>query len=271
MAEFSVLLSLYQKEKADFLRLCLDSLLSQSVSPTEVVLVEDGPLTDILYSIVDEFRRKTPFLKVVPILKNVGLGRALNEGLKHCSCELVARMDTDDITKPDRFEKQLKVFEKHLEYDLVGAWIEEFEGDISNVKTVRKLPETHSEIYQFGKNRNPMNHPVVMFRKKAVEAVGGYKHFPLFEDYYLWVRMFMNGSKAYNIQESLLSFRVSPDTFKRRGGFKYACDEVRFQIMLLKLGYINLVECFINICIRFATRIIPNNLRGWIYKNLLRK
>ena len=127
-------------------------------------------------------------------------------------------MDTDDIAMPERFEKQLAVFKKYPDIDVVGAWINEFEDNVSNIKSVRKLPELPDDIRQFAKRRNPINHPVVMFRKSAVLAAGGYRHFPLFEDYYLWIRMLMNGAKFYNIQESLLYFRFSPEMFKRRGG-----------------------------------------------------
>ena len=142
----------------------------------------------------------------------------MNEGLKHCSYDLVARMDTDDVAKPDRFEKQLKVFQLYPDIDVVGAWIDEFEGTLNQVVSVRKVPEKHEEIAEYARKRCPINHPVVIFRKSAVLTAGGYLHFPLFEDYYLWVRMLMNGARFYNIQESLLLFRFSADMFKRRGG-----------------------------------------------------
>ena len=199
-----------------------------------------------------------------------GATEALNEGLKHCSYELVARMDTDDICKPERFAKQVAFMEKHPEVDVVGAWIDEFQGDTSHVSSTRKLPEASEEIVAFGKKRNPMNHPVVMFRKSAVEAVGSYLPFYLFEDYYLWVRMLLNGATFYNIQESLLYFRLSPKMFKRRGGLKYACVEISFLWKLYCLGYTSFVTTCMNICIRIAARIIPNSLRSWVYKKMLR-
>ena len=196
---FSVLLSLYHKESPLFLRQSLTSIFTQTLLPIEVVLVEDGPLTDELYAVIKEFTSQHPELKVISLPTNRGLGKALNEGLKHCSYDLVARMDTDDIAKPDRFEKQLAIFLEHPEIDVVGAWIDEFEGEVSNVLSMRKVPEQHENILRFAKGRCPVNHPVVMFRKSAVLKAGGYKHFPLFEDYYLWVRMLMNGARFYNI------------------------------------------------------------------------
>lgn len=268
---FSVLLSLYKKEHPSQLRQSLNSLFSQTLPPNEIILVKDGPLTAELDAVVSDYVARYSILKVVPLPQNQGLGKALNEGLKHCSYDLVARMDTDDIAKPDRFEKQMKVFEEHPELDLVGAWIDEFEGTPQHILSVRRVPETSEEIREYCKKRCPVNHPVVMFRKSAVLAAGGYQHFPLFEDYYLWVRMLKNEARFYNIQESLLYFRASPDMFKRRGGLKYAMNELRFQNMMRKMGMIDWGRFIINVAIRFPARIIPNSLRGFLYKKIMRK
>lgn len=271
MTMFSVLLSLYWKESPLYFMQSLDSLFHQTLLPDEVVLVEDGPLTSELEQVVSEYSARYPILKVVPLPKNQGLGKALNEGLKHCSYELIARMDTDDIAKPDRFRRQVQVFEEHSEIDVCGAWIDEFEEDVDQVLSTRKLPEHQAEIAAYALSRNPINHPVVMFRKSAVIAAGGYQHFPLFEDYYLWLRMLKNGAKFYNIQESLLFFRTSPDMFKRRGGWKYALNELRFMSVMRKLGMISRTRFALNVAIRFPMRIMPNRLRGLLYKKALRK
>ena len=267
---FSVLLSIYYKERPDFLRQSLDSLFSQTLLPTEVVLVKDGPLTKTLDIIIEEYSKRYLQLKIVSLSVNQGLGKALNEGLKYCSYDLVVRMDTDDIAKPNRFEKQLKAFNNQSDIDIVSSWIDEFEGDTNHILSIRKLPEYHKEIYKFAKKRNPINHPAVMFRKSSVLTAGGYKHFPLFEDYYLWVRMLMNGAKFYNIQESLLYFRSSSDMFKRRGGINYALMELKFERELLRIKFIDKSIFIKNILIRFISRLIPNKLRTIIYKHLLR-
>ena len=267
---FSVLLSVYIKEQTTYLRESLNSIFNQTLLPTEVILVKDGPLTNELNQVIEEYSLKYPILKLIPLSKNQGLGKALNEGLKHCSCELVARMDTDDIAKPTRFERQIAIFENHPKIDVVGAWIDEFEGSPNNIISTRKLPENHADIYTFAKKRCPINHPVVMFRKSAVIAAGGYQHFPLFEDYDLWIRMLRNGARFYNIPESLLFFRFSPDMFKRRGGWKYAKDEFRFQKKLFRSKFIS-IFCFIrNVSVRFISRMLPNNLRSILYKKVLR-
>ena len=271
MMKFSVLLSIYHKEKPEYLRQSLDSIFAQTLRADEVILVKDGPLTEELDKVLDEYQSRYPELKTVPLKENVGLGKALNEGLKHCSHEIVARMDTDDICKPFRFEKQIAAFESHPEYDLVSSWIEEFSGTTDNIKSVRAIPELPEQIYEYGKKRCPVNHPATMFRKQAVLKAGGYKHFPFLEDYYLWARMLVGGAKFYNIQESLLYFRSSEEVYKRRGGFKYAVTEVKFMWELHRIGYIGLLKTMTNSVIRFTVRVVPNSFRSWIYSTLLRK
>lgn len=269
MIDFSVLLSVYYKEKESFLRLSLDSVFNQTIKPTEVVLVEDGPLTAELDKVIEEYLQRYGEIKVVKLSRNIGLGNALNEGLKHCSCELVARMDTDDVCKPFRFERQLKLFEEYPEVDVCSSWIDEFIGNTDNVVSQRRLPETNEEIVKFAKGRCPINHPAVMYRRSKVLEVGGYQGFP--EDLYLWVKLIMNGAIFYNIQESLLFFRTSEDVYKRRGGWKYAKDDIKAQWSFYKMGFLSFIEMIKNIAIRVSVRLMPNSVRSWVYKKLLRK
>lgn len=266
---FSVLLSLYSKENPLNLEKSLNSIFNQTLRADEVVLVEDGPLTSELYSIIEKFKASYAEFKTVILNKNSGLGIALNEGLKHCSYEWVARMDTDDICKPNRFERQWRFIQNHPEYEVVGSWIDEFVGDINHITTVKKVPEQPEEIFQYCKSRCPVNHPTIMFKKSSVLAVGGYltNFFP--EDYFLWIRMLMNGAKFYNIQESLLYFRVSPETIMKRGGWKYAIGEVRIQKMIYDLGFISFPLFIKNTVIRFVVRIMPLWLRTLVYRYFL--
>lgn len=266
---FSALLSIYYKEHPEYLQISLDSLLSQTIKPDEIILIKDGPLTPVLDSIITRYQSKTKNLRVISLARNQGLGNALNEGLKHCSHELVARMDTDDIAKPDRFEKQIKVFQEHPEIDICSAWIEEFEGTPDNILATRKLPETHEEILKYAKHRCPINHPVVMYKKSAVLKAGGYKGFP--EDYRLWINMLMTGARFYNIQESLLYFRFSSAMVKRRGGWKYAMADAKSQLDFYKMGFLSLPTLVYNLSVRMSVRLTPNFIRALIYKKLLRK
>ena len=267
----SVLLSIYYKEKADYLRLSLDSVFHQTVRADEVVLVEDGKLTPELDVVIAEYQKRYPELKVVPFEKNRGLGSALNDGLKECSYDIVARMDTDDIAKPERFEKQLKILEEHPEIDLVTAWIEEFIGTPENITGKRTLPETSEALYNYGKSRCPANHPVTMYRKKAVMDVGGYQTELFPEDYFLWIKMLQNGSKFYCIQESLLFFRYAPETVAKRGGWKYAKDELKIQWNIYQTGYVSFPRYLYNSLAKFTVRVLPLNMRQWVYQHFLRK
>lgn len=269
MTKFSVLLSAYSRENPSYLKEALNSILSQSLFPNEIILVKDGPLTQELDLVIKDYISKYPIIKAIDLEENQGLGKALNKGLQFCSNDLIARMDTDDIAKPNRFERQIQIFKEHPEIDVCSSWIEEFEENTNNILSIKKLPETHSEIVRYAKHRCPINHPVVMYKKEAVLKVGGYEGFP--EDYRLWIKMLMNGSKFYNIQESLLYFRFSKDMIKRRGGWKYAINDIKSQLSFYSMGFLSLPILLYNIGIRIIVRLVPNSLRTFIYKKFLRK
>lgn len=274
MSNFSVLMSVYKKENPHFLQESLDSVFSQTLPPNEVILVEDGPLTNELYNVINHFIKSYANLKVIPLEKNTGLGNALNEGMKRCSFELIARMDTDDICFPQRFEKQIKYMESHPDVDVLGCWTEEFHEDINGniiITSHKKFPETVWNNVKYSTKRCPVEHPAVILRKSAVLAVGGYKYCYLFEDYYLWARMFVNGSKFYNLQEPLLYFRMSDESFKRRGGVKYAINEYRTLKEFKRIGFMSTFELYYAVVTRFPIRILPNSLRKMFYKYFLRK
>lgn len=265
---FSVLMSLYIKERPEYLRQSLDSIFSQTLKADEVVLMEDGPITTELKSVVKEYQNKYQELKVVSLPVNGGLGKALNEGLKYCSHNLIARMDTDDVAKPDRFKIQVDFMNKHPEIDCCSSWIEEFVDSTDNVVLIKKIPECNEEIYKFGKSRCPVNHPAVIYRKKSVISCGGYGPFP--EDYYLWGRMLKAGCVFHNLQESLVYFRFSEDVFKRRGGWKYNKSIIKLQKELYKLSYTSGFQYIRNVFIRSIVALIPNWMRSWFYKKFLR-
>lgn len=264
--KFSVLMSIYKKEEPKYFNRAMQSIWDeQTVKPDEIVLVQDGPLTDGLYEAIEEWKVKIgePF-KTVPLDKNVGLGEALNAGIKHCTYELIARMDTDDISLPNRFEKQLKTFEeKHI--DVCSAFISEFGDDENEIISYRKLPENHEEIVKYSKTRSPLNHAVAMFKKSVVEKAGGYKHMLWMEDYYLWVRMIINGAKLYNLQDTLLNVRAGNSMLVRRGGLSYVKAEITFLNELKKIGYLTTIEYLKNILIKVPIRLLPKGLLKSVY------
>ncbi len=265
--KFSILLSIYYKEKPEYFNRCMQSIYDeQTLKPDEIVLVEDGKLTSELYEVIDKWKEKLGnTFKTIPLEKNVGLGDALNEGLQNCRYELIARMDTDDIARYDRFEKQLSIF-KNNDIDIISSWVSEFDKDENKIASYRKVSKSHEEIKSFAKKRNPLNHPAVMYKKSSVQKAGGYQKMMWFEDYYLWCRMLLDGAKFYNIQEPLVSMRAGYGQLERRSGLKYALAEVKFQKKLLKLGFLNQKEFLVNISIRFISRIMPKSLIKTIYR-----
>lgn len=263
-------MSVYFKDKPEFLKNSLESVFSQTLPPSEVVLVEDGPLTEALDEVVESFSAIHPELHPVKLEKNMGLGAALNEGLRHCHNELIARMDSDDICHEDRFECQLKFMTDNPRVAACSSWIEEFVDTPGNIVSVKSLPATHEELVAYNRKRSPLNHPAVMFRKSAIEKAGGYMHFYLFEDWYLWARIIATGGRIANIQRSLLYFRTTPDMYKRRGGWKYAKSSAKFQYTLYKLGIISLPAVLISSTARGLVYMLPNSLRKWVYNTFLR-
>ena len=268
---YSVLMSVYYKEKPEYLRQSIESMLAQTVQTDDLVLVCDGPLTPELNTVINELQNTAGnILRVVRLKDNCGLGNALNIGIQFCKNDLIARMDTDDIAHRDRCEKQLAVFNQ-IEVDIVGAAVEEFSISPDVVEVRRVPPETHEEILKFAKRRNPFNHPCVMYRKSAVEAAGNYKEIFLLEDYFLWIRMFLHGSKGYNIQEPLLWMRAGSEMYKRRGGWKYVGSQIKLFGYMKEHKIITTLEFMESVVLRTASSLSPNWTRKIMFKKFMRK
>ena len=269
---YSVLMSVYHKEKPEYLKQAIESIQAQTFPTDDFVLVCDGPLNEGLDAVIAAKQQEMgDTLNVVRLAKNCGLGNALNEGIKHCKNELVARMDSDDIAYSNRCEKQINVFNTHPEVSICSGVVEEFTTDPAAVDTRRVLPETNAEIVEFAKKRNPFNHPCVMYKKTAVEAVGSYQDFYLLEDYYLWLRMLMAGYQGYNIQESLLHMRAGSDMYLRRAGWKYAKTQTKLFEYMKEQGFIGNGQ-YIKSCVtRSGSALAPNWLRKFMFEKVLRK
>ena len=271
LEKYSVLMSVYSKEHASNLREAIDSIWNQTVCPDDFVLVCDGPLTPELDSVINEMLTKHPeSFQVVRLEQNSGLGYALNVGMRYCKHDLVARMDSDDISRPYRCEKQLKLFQSNSDISICSGTVEEFSDSIEHIYASRVLPMTHDDIVKFSHSRNPFNHPCVMYRKSAVESVGGYKDFYLLEDYYLWIRMLQNGSIGYNFQEPLLWMRAGSDMYKRRSGLEYAKSQRSLYKFMKDCGYISNLQYLKSVCVRCVSSLLPNALRMLVYNKLLR-
>lgn len=269
---YSVLMSVYHKEKPEYLKQAIASIQAQTLPTDDFVLVCDGPLNDALDAVIAKKQQEMgKTLNVVRLAKNGGLGNALNEGIKHCKNELVARMGSDDIAYQDRCEKQIAVFYKHSEVSICSGIVEEFTSTPDVVDAKRVPPEAHEEIVEFAKKRNPFNHPCVMYKKSVVEAVGSYQDFYLLEDYYLWLRMLMAGYQGYNIQEPLLHMRAGSDMYLRRAGWKYAKTQVKLFKFMKEQGFIGEGQYIKSCVIRSGSALAPNWLRKLMFEKVLRK
>ena len=268
---YSVLMSVYYKEKPEYLSQAIKSMQMQTFPTNDFVLVCDGPLNDALDEVIAAKQREMgKVLDVVRLAKNSGLGNALNVGITYCKNELVARMDSDDIAYPDRCEKQINVFNAHPEVSICSGIVEEFTADPNMVDARRVPPETNAEIVKFARNRNPFNHPCVMYKKSAVEAAGSYKDFYLLEDYYLWLRMLMSGEQGYNIQEPLLHMRAGSDMYLRRAGWKYAKTQAKLFGFMKRQGFIGNGQYIKSCVLRAGSSLAPNWLRKFMFEKVLR-
>lgn len=268
MINFSVLISVYQKERPEYLRLALESIWDhQTLKPSEIVLVCDGPLTGELDREIEWFSRKAP-LKIVRLPKNEGLGNALKKGLAICSNELVARMDSDDIAVPVRFEKQIRFMEENPGICISGSNIAEFIETTSNICSYRRLPSTSEEIVRFAKKRNPLNHVTVIFRKSAVIDAGNYMAFHGYEDYYLWIRMLQNHAAISNIPENLVYARIGNNMYSRRRGLKLFIQELKLLRQLVRIQFLSQGEFCRNLFFRAFPRLLPVSGIKLIYRIL---
>lgn len=272
---FSVSMCVYGGDHPAYFDTALDSIVNQTIQPTEIVLTVDGPIPQTIEDVIEKYRVQlapSPIdFRVVYLEKNMGHGEARRICFNHCQCELIALMDADDLSVPDRFEKQLAVFEQHPELSIVGGNIHEFIGTPENCVGKRIVPETDADIKLYMQKRCPMNQVTVMFRKADVESVGGYIDWFCEEDYYLWLRLALAGKQFANVSENLVNVRVGKEMYQRRGGWKYFKSEAKLQGFMLKKGMIGLPRYVSNVAQRLVLQVlIPNKLRGWVFQRFAR-
>lgn len=270
--KFSVAMSVYKNDNSiDFVDAVL-SIFNQTYPPNEIILVIDGPVPDMMLKTIENLSEKTGIMKVIPLPKNMGYAIARQTGLEAANNDLCAVMDADDLSVPNRFEKQLKAFEEHPEVSVVGGLINEFIHTTDNVVGTRIVPEKDSDIKEYLKSRCPMNLVTVMLKKSDVMKVGGYQDWYCEEDYYLWIRLALGGYKFYNIQENLVNVRVGEEMYQRRGGKKYFKSEARLQKYMLNHKLISLSKYAYNVLIRWIVQVaMPNKMRSWVFQTFARR
>ena len=271
---FSVVISVYKNDNPIFFDRALESIyINQTIQPSEIILVVDGPVPLEIDAVIDKYELVCgQVLKVIRLERNGGLGNALRIALAASSNELVARMDSDDVSVNDRFEQQLSLMLNNDDLDIVGGDISEFVNDESNIVSYRRVPLTDREIKEYIKTRCPMNHMSVMYKKSSVQKAGGYLDLFWNEDYYLWIRMVEHGCNMENTGTVLVNVRTGIDMYKRRGGKKYFTSEKYLQDYMLEHNIISKNMYRMNILKRWIVQVVmPNRIRGWIFKTFARQ
>lgn len=269
--QVSVLMSLYREESPQFFREALESALAQTYAPDEIVLIIDGPISQELENVVAWLLEQEVPVQVFRFQENVQLGLALRKGVELCSHELIARMDTDDVMREDRLQRQVAYMKAHPEIAVCGSEIAEFSDQEHQQYTVKHMPEDHEKIWKYAKRRNPINHMSAMLRREAVLASGNYEHCPGLEDYHLWTRMLVYGYKFYNIQEPLMYARTGDGIYQRRGGRQYTTNYISFRKWQKTIGFLSAKEWLLAVCLTIGMTATPNWMRKLLYQKILRK
>lgn len=270
---FSIITSVYKNDTPQFVSTAFNSIINQTLPPSEIVLVIDGNISDELNKLITNFNIDYPNLfTIIRLPQNKGLGNALNIATSAAKYDIIARMDSDDIANPTRFEKQIRQFELDPELSILGGTISEFIDDPKNIIGYRVCPCKDNEIKNDMRSRCALNHVTVMFRKSDVIKAGNYLDWFWNEDYYLWIRMILINCKFANLSDVLVNVRSGKDMYARRGGIKYFKSEASLQKYMLQNKLINKKEFFINVIKRLIVQVIlPNNIRGWVFKKFARK
>lgn len=272
MEQYSVLQTVYKSDDPAAFETSLESMLKQTVQPDEVVLVKDGPVPESLQNVIDRLDQSYPGIIVqVQLPTNVGLGLALNEGLKVCKNELIARMDSDDISLPERCEKQLLMFENDPQLDIVGCPVKEFKDDPNHIVGVRDVPLENEAIHRYARRRDPFNHPTVMYRRSKVMQCGPYGDFRKNQDSALWLNMLSKGCKGANCPEYLLLFRFDEGTYRKRKAWINTKSLIQIRWDSCRRGFSSFWDFLIVAVAQMGIFILPTFVQKFVYTKILRR
>jgi glycosyltransferase involved in cell wall biosynthesis len=266
---FTVVMSVYDADSPMLFQRAVDSVLNQTVKPTEIIIVADGPVGDEIHEILKKLS-VNDIIKVLKMDKNRGLAFARNLAIRESSNELIAVMDSDDVCVQDRFEFQIQEFFDE-NTDVIGGWIEEFNVYPGDQDLIRKTPIDYESIYRIGKWRNPINHVTLMFKKSSYEKVGGYSELLANEDWEMIARMLANGLVVRNIPKVLVHVRGGGDMVKRRRSSRQYWGEMRAFKLMYKCNYLGLTHFITSVSLRTLIRILPLSFTAYLYSNILRK
>jgi glycosyltransferase involved in cell wall biosynthesis len=262
---------LWSGEKLCFLEQSIKSMINQTISPNEFVFIFDQPISNEMDSLIKTLIKSHAKIQYIEAhhLKGAGLGALLKLGVEACTCTFIARMDSDDISLPDRCKKELEILNSSSTLAVVGSFLTEFELSPDMPKSIRKVPEKGAEFIRFAKLRNPINHPTVMFRKSLILEVGNYNaSFSHCEDYELWYKVIKSGYSLYNIQESLLLFRTGKDFLERRSRSKNVKSYIKLKKLMKSDKFISFNEYVSSLVIQCFFAHAPKKIKRIIYQQL---
>ena len=269
MDDYSVLMTVYEKDNPVFVKASIDSILAQTKKTNDFVVVCDGPIPNELATLLCRYQENYPTLfNVIKLEKNVGLGAALKTGLIYCKNEIVARMDDDDVSRPNRCESELSAFSSDTDLDICGSYVSEFENDITKPVRIKNVPITHEEILKFSRRRNPFNHSSVMFKKSKIIEVGNYSDMRTNQDVELWVRALNNGLKGMNIDSPLVDFRFDSNTYKRRKQWKNVKLLIKVWKGFWKNKYCSFFDYLHVLFTQIVILVLPTGVIRWAYNHL---
>lgn len=266
-------MSVYKKDSPEFLEMALRSIYeNQTRKPDEIVVVFDGPLTDALYVVLEQFASdKQKVVRYYPQEENRGLGEALRIGAEKCTGDYIFRMDSDDVSVETRFEKQIAYLEQHPEVDVLGTATAEFNFSVDEDKRICAPPKDHEAILKMAKRRNPMNHMSICMRREALMRANSYQPLLLLEDYYLWLRMMIAGNRFANLAQPLVFVRLGNGFYSRRSSKEQIRGWKVLQNYMLEHGFINRFDKLRNMITVRAFVLTPPWLKKWIYATFMRK
>lgn len=264
-------MTVYRGDNPSYVKTSIESVLMQTYPSDDFVIVEDGPLPEDLEQVICSYEVSNSEIHVLRLSQNVGLGKALNEGLPLCKNELIARMDSDDISMPDRCEKQVKAFMDDPELDVVGCPVKEFVETPDNIVGQRIVPLENEAIHKYVRRRDPFNHPTVMYRKSKVMKYGPYGDYRKNQDTDLWIKLLSKGGcKAINIDEFLLMFRFDEGTFRKRKSWTNTKTLINIRWRAFKDRYCSVIDFLVVSGAQLAIYIMPSGLQRFIYQHILR-
>lgn len=271
LPSYSVLMCVYDKEIPVNFNDSLESMLMQTYPPDDFVLVCDGKLTNELNIIAKSFASEyKSIFRIIRTEENMTQGAALNIGIAACKQEIIVKMDSDDISEPDRCETQMRVFALDPELDMLGGWVEEFDSETGKAIALKKCPLHHREIMQYAKRRNPFNRQTVAFRKSKAFAAGGYSDLAQCSDYEFAVRMLQSGAKGQNLPKMLVRYRVSK-SYRRKKHWNNTKSFIIVRHRIYKSGFSSLMDFLIPVTAQLMMFILPTRFTDFLYKKFLRR